>query len=401
MPPEEGKSPLNIAGKTVTPLASSEQIPGQNGALMSLDNQDLRLHSVKGQLDFACGGPVHGGKINISTGKRLQFDKEDCWLANPAGSAPWKAGMCTPVPSRDGATQPATKSAKRNFEQVDRSPEAMGLQAKRADTDFQRSSRVPGEEEGKYSTGLTGLFSAVGLGVHQGGSGSQRESKRPVPTQSSPTEVAKNLLCELEDPGEEVVSIAAAEASFSSSLGDARDVHRSLSLDSEGSAHEMSIISSDPALPPLPKEVLSSSLEELDDHDLSACFPSTLAIAAPPASSSSTIPVAVPTAGATSGQAQESTSHLFQRRLLGQCGSGIKSPSFLRPKNVVAFRSYCSSINRSSLSCCSRLSLGSVEPMETSMCTSFHSAAMTPVQKKRLSFGSSVQQVGTFVKSIR
>lgn len=329
IPPEEGKNPLDIAGKTVSPLASSGQIPRQNGALMSLENQDLWLHPVRGQLDFACGGPIHGGKINISTGKRLQFDKEDCWLANPAGSIPWKAGMCTPVPTREGATQPAAKSAKRNFEEVDRSPEAMGLQAKRADTDFQRSSRVPGEEEGKYSTGLTGLFSAVGLGVRQGGSGGQRESKRPAPTQSSPTEVAKNLLCELEDPGEEVVGMAAAEVSFSSSLGDARDVHRSLSLDSEGSAQEMSIIGSDPALPPLaesPKEALSSSLEELDDHDLSACFPSTLALAAPPASSSSTAPIAMPKSGATSEHAPESSSHLFQRRLLGQRGSGIKSP---------------------------------------------------------------------------
>lgn len=365
---------------------------------MPLDNQDLRLHPVRGQLDFACEGPVHGGKIIISTGKRLQFDKEDCWPANLTGSAPWKAGMCTPVPSQDGATQPA-KSAKRNFEAVDQSPEAMGLQAKRGDTDFQRSSQVPGEEERKYSTGLTGLFSTVGLGVRQGGTGGQREAKRPVPTQSSPAKVAKNLLCELEDPGEEVITIAAAEVSFSSLLGDARDVHRSLSLDSEGSAHEMSIIGSDPALPPLAeshKEALSSSLEELDDHDLSACYPSTLAPAAAPASSSSssTVSIAVLTAGGTSGHMRESSSHLFQRRLLGQCGSAIKSPSFLRPRNVVAFRSYCSSINRSSLSCCSRLSLGSVEPMETSMCTSFHSTAMTPVQKRRTSFGSSVQQVG-------
>lgn len=277
----------------------------------------------------------------------------------------------------------------------------MGQQAKRGDTDFQRSSQVPGEEERKYSTGLTGLFSAVGLGGRQGGSGGQREAKRPAATQSSPTEVAKNLLCELEDPGEEVVAIAAAEGSFSSSsLGDARDVHRSLSLDSEGSAHEMSIIGSmDPAMPPLaesPREALSSSLEELDDHDLSACFPSTPAPAAGPASSSSsssTAPIAVPTAGLTSGQARDSSSHLFQRRRLGQPGSAIKSPSFLRPRNVVAFRSYCSSINRSSLSCCSRLSLGSVEPMETSLCASFQSGAMTPVQKKRPSFGSSVQQV--------
>ncbi|XP_041924492.1 serine/threonine-protein kinase greatwall isoform X1 [Alosa sapidissima] len=383
MPPEEGKDQLNIAGKIDTPLASSERIPGRDNALMSLGNQDLRAHPVRGQLDFASAGPIQG-KINISTGKRLQFDKEDCSPANPAGCAHWRAGVCTPVPSLRGAIQPSVKSAKRNFEEVDRSPEAMGLQAKRGDTDFQRSSRVPGEEDGRYSTGLTGLFT-VGLGVRQGGSGGQRETKRPGPTQSSSAEVAKNLLCELEDPGEEAVAAAAGKSSFSSSFSDAQDVHRNLSLDSESSAHDMSIIGSDPFVPPpveSPKEALSSSLEELDDHNLSACFP---LVATGPASNA---PITVPTSGAGSG-------FLFQRRLLGQSSSGAKSPSFLRPRNVVAFRSYCSSINRSSLSCCSRLSLGSVEPMEMSACTSFLSSVMTPVQKKRPSFGSSVQQTPT------
>ncbi|XP_062377626.1 serine/threonine-protein kinase greatwall [Sardina pilchardus] len=400
VPPEEGKDQLSIAGKIDAPLASSERIPGRDNALMSLGNQDLRAHPIRGQLDFASAGPIQGGKINISTGKRLQFDKEDCAPANPAGCARWRAGVSTPVPSRGGAVvPPAAKSAKRIFEEVDRSPEATGLQAKRGDTDFQRSSRVPGDEDGRYSTGLTGLFSTVGLEARQGGSGGQREAKRPGPTPSSSAEVAKNLLCELEDPGEEAVAVAAAEGSFSSSYGDGQDVHRNLSLDSESSAHDMSIIGSDPVVPPpaeSPKEALSSSLEELDDHDLSACFP--LAAAPPPASSA---PITVPTSGAASGrraQQQESSSSsglLFQRRLLGRSGNAAKSPSFLRPRNVVAFRSYCSSINRSSLSCCSRLSLGSVEPMDTSACTSFLSAVTTPVQKKRPSFGSSVHQTPT------
>ncbi|XP_023991584.1 serine/threonine-protein kinase greatwall [Salvelinus sp. IW2-2015] len=60
------------------------------------------------------------------------------------------------------------------------------------------------------------------------------------------------------------------------------------------------------------------------------------------------------------------------------------SPSFLKPRNVVAFRSYCSSINRSNMSGSSRLSLGSVEPMDMATSASYHSmpAAVTPVQKR-------------------
>ncbi|XP_031439618.1 serine/threonine-protein kinase greatwall [Clupea harengus] len=398
IPPLEGQDPLNIAGKIVAPLPSLEKlnntmrIPGRDNALMTLDNQDLRAHPFRGQLDFASEEQIQGGKINISAGKRLQFDKEDCCSANPVGSVPWRSAICSPLPSQDGATQAATKSAKRNFEEVDRSPDAMGLQAKRGDSDFQRSLQVPGEEDGRYSTGLTGVFSTVGLGKRQGGSGGQRQM-RPGPTQSTPAVVTKNLLSELEDPEEEVVAVAARRDEtaaaelrfFSSSLSETREAHRSLSLDSEGSAHDTSIIGSLPPLAESPKEALSSSLEDLDDHDISACFPST------PAAARSSGPIAVPKAGASSGRAHGSGSFLFQQRLPGQPGKGVNSPSFLRPRNVVAFRSYCSSINRSSLSCCSRLSLGSTaEPMDTSAFASFHSAAMTPVQKKRPSFSSSI-----------
>lgn len=381
--------------KTSVELNNKMQISRQDNALMSLDNHNLREHQFKGQLDFS-GEHIPGGKINTSTGKRLQFDKEDCYPL--AGNAPRRVDIGTQTPSQHGATQATVRSAKRNFEEVDRSPEAMGLQAKRGDADFQRSSRVPGEQDEKYNTGLTGLFSIVGLGSRQGGSGGQRERKRVGPTQSSPTEVAKNLLCELEDHGDEVDDAVAArrketlaaELNISSSLSETQDLRRSLSLDSEGSAHDMSVISCD--LPPMhlvesPKEALSSSLEELDDHDISACFPST------PVAALSSAPIAVPKAGATPGQAHESGNFLFQRRLLSQPGSAVNSPSFLRPRNVVAFRSYCSSINRSNLSTCSRLSLGSVEPMETSVSASFHSSIMTPMQKKRTSCSSSTQQV--------
>uniref|UniRef100_A0A673XT27 Serine/threonine-protein kinase greatwall n=1 Tax=Salmo trutta TaxID=8032 RepID=A0A673XT27_SALTR len=64
--------------------------------------------------------------------------------------------------------------------------------------------------------------------------------------------------------------------------------------------------------------------------------------------------------------------------------SVAKSPSFLKPRNVVAFRSYCSSINRSNMSWNSRLSLGSVEAMDMATSASYHSmpAAVTPVQKR-------------------
>ncbi|XP_063063030.1 serine/threonine-protein kinase greatwall isoform X2 [Engraulis encrasicolus] len=413
LPPMQGKDSLPMAVQAVAPMVTSVErngkvpTPRQSNALMSLDNRSPRERQFKGQLDFS-EERYPGGKSNNSslTGKRLQFDKEDCYLS--AANAPPRVDGCTQTPSQDVAREAAvTKSAKRAFEEVDRSPETVGQQAKRGDSDFQRSSQVPGELDTKYNTGLTGLFSNVALGSRQGGSsGGQRERKRMVgPSQSSPKEVAKNLLCELDDHGDEVVDASSAtaaamgkvpELNISSSLSETQEVRRSLSMESDGSPHDMSIISGD--VPSLrltesPKETLSSSLEDLDEHDISACFPST-PLAANTAVSA---PIPVPKAGVTSSSlgphdSVRNNSFLFQRRRV----SSVKSPSFLRPRNVVAFRSYNSSINRSSLSTCSRFSLGSVEPMETSVSNaSFHSSIMTPMQKRGASCSSSAQQTPT------
>uniref|UniRef100_A0AAY4A072 Serine/threonine-protein kinase greatwall n=1 Tax=Denticeps clupeoides TaxID=299321 RepID=A0AAY4A072_9TELE len=240
---------------------------------------------------------------------------------DPSSGVPVGTKLHCPV--QDGTLPPdqirgtLTKSVKRTFSEVDRSPEDGQVLAKKSVWEYQRSFQVP-EDEVRFTTGLTGIFSSVGL-----------EDVRKMEA-GGPLVVAKNLLCELEEAVPERPGPG--------------DRSRSLSLESED---EMSFIAAAP--PPRNKTevVMSSSFKDLGksgDHD-------------PPSAAAA-------------------------------------SPSFLKPRNV-AFRSYCSSINRSNVSCCSRLSLGSVDTMDKSATPSFHGAATTPLQKRRPSLSSSLYQTPT------
>lgn len=242
-------------------------------------------------------------------------------------------------------------SVKRGFTEVEKSPEQAEIQAKKSNAEYKRCFPIP-ENDSRLHTGLTGIFSAVGLG-----------NVRGIPKQSIPTKVAKNLLCELEEPGENLP--------ISDLTSSPRKMKRSPNLDSDSSVHEMSVIVTTPP-PSGEAEALVSSFE--DENETSAI------IEAPSVSASP-------------------RHHDEDRHLHVASSSLLKSPLFLKPKNVVAFRSYCSSINRSNLSYGSRLSLTSMEGMDASTSTSFQTipATNTPVQKKRRSLNSSLYQVCVWV----
>lgn len=299
-------------------------------------------------------------KLDILAGKKLPFTDPDVWvtpgktwlkpscensLTKPERSY---LGVCRSL--EKGSALISGSSVKRGFTEVDKSPDQAEIHAKKSTAEYKRSFPIP-EIDSRLHTGLTGIFSSVSLGNGGG-----------IPKQSSPTKVAKNLLCELEEPGENVP--------ISGLTSSPQEMRRS--LDSDGSVHEMSVITSTP--PPRGEtEALVSSFEE--ENETSAIIEA---------------PVSVSVSVSTSLRRHEEHRHL---RVTSS--NLLKSPLFLKPKNVVAFRSYCSSINRSNLSYGSRLSSASMDGMDASTSTSFQAAPATntPVQKKRPSLNSSLYQV--------
>ncbi|XP_053492830.1 serine/threonine-protein kinase greatwall isoform X2 [Ictalurus furcatus] len=326
-PAEEGK------------MSGEMWVPGNNAPQTPLHNSDPRSRNLRLEISV---------KPEVSAGKRLMFTESDLWVT--PGKTPLKPscensvrkperslpGVCRSL--ENGSALKPGSSVKRGFTEVDKSPEQAEIQAKKSTGEYKRCFPVPANDS-RMHTGLTGIFSAVGLGNGGG-----------IPKQSSPTKVTKNLLCELEEPGENVPT--------SGLTSSPRETRRNPSLDSDSSVHEMSVITNTPP-PRGEKEVLASSFEDENE-----------------APSVSTSP----------------KHHEEHRHLHVASSSLLKSPPFLKPKNVVVFRSYCSSINRSNLSYGSRLSLTSMDGMEAS--TSFQTAptAITPVQKKRPSLDSSLYQ---------
>uniref|UniRef100_A0A3Q1I186 Serine/threonine-protein kinase greatwall n=1 Tax=Acanthochromis polyacanthus TaxID=80966 RepID=A0A3Q1I186_9TELE len=279
--------------------------------------------------------------------------------------------------------QPAVSSSvKRTFSDLEISPEAQEVRAKKRNADYKRVYEIP-EEAMRYRTGLTGTFSTIQLGDFTEGVG---VAEHRLPKRSSPIAVAKSLFCELEEPVEDVFEDAArdlAHSSFTSPVNS--NICRSLSLDSDGSMHE----TSPPTDSHTPFQLHKSSKnrgspeeeEEEDNKDTSIA----LSLPLTPVASSETPKLA------HLGQRRESQCSFFNRLPDLAC-SVSQSPFFLKPRNVVAFRSYCSSINRSNMSGVSRLSMGSVEAMETSA-ASYHSASgsATPVQRRPSSHSSLAQ----------
>uniref|UniRef100_A0A672FP01 Serine/threonine-protein kinase greatwall n=1 Tax=Salarias fasciatus TaxID=181472 RepID=A0A672FP01_SALFA len=285
------------------------------------------------------------------------------------------------VSMRHGCQPAVPSSVKRTFSDVERSPEPVERRAKKRDADYKRGCEIP-EEPARFHTGLTGAFSTVQIDNFTASADTVGEGEDPVPKRSSPIEVAKSLFCELEEPAEDVFESAGKD--FSPPPGDI-DVCRSLSLDSDGSAHEISLtFDSAQQSNPFTASISASYEKQQEDGDSSM-------IELPPQTPSAAFNQ-TPKLGLF-GKRAESQGFFFNRLHDEVSGGLAHSPAFLKPRNVVAFRSYCSSINRSNLSGVSRLSLGSLDGMDTSAAASHHSVSgtVTPVQRRSGSSASLCQ----------
>ncbi|KAM9332042.1 serine/threonine-protein kinase greatwall isoform 1-T1 [Pholidichthys leucotaenia] len=272
--------------------------------------------------------------------------------------------------------QPAALlSVKRNFSDVERSPEQSEFQTKKKTADYKRFYEIP-EEAVRLPTGLTTTFSTFQLCEFMASAEGIGAGEERVPKRSSPIAVAKTLFSELEEPLDEGCEDGSKDilsSSLTSPLPGESDICRSLSLDSEGSIHEMSLIADcQPNRTSMDRNSVSPEEQKHNkDSFMIELLPQT--------------PCIVTTETPKLGQLlhRGDTRSSFLNRLPDLAGSVSQSPSFLKPRNAVAFRSYCSSINRSNVSGMSRLSVGSVEPMDVSS-ASCHSASetITPVQRK-------------------
>ncbi|XP_031153583.1 serine/threonine-protein kinase greatwall isoform X2 [Sander lucioperca] len=278
----------------------------------------------------------------------------------------------------------SASSAKRKFSDVGRSPVPLEIQAKKSNAIYERCYEIP-EETMRFHTGLTGTFSTIQIGDFMVSTERIGSTEDQIPKRSSPIAVAKILFSELEDLTEDVFEDEAKDlsrSSFTSPLAGNGDICRSLSLDSDGSMHETSLtIDSRASLKPSECSInrnLASPEQQKENKDVSITesLPQT--------------PSAVNTGTPKLGHFSRGGS---QCSFLNPLPDLAQSSSFLKPRNVVAFRSYCSSINRSNTSGMSRFSVGSVEAMDMSTAASYHSASgnATPVQK-RPSSNSSLYQ---------
>uniref|UniRef100_A0A3Q3LZ07 Serine/threonine-protein kinase greatwall n=1 Tax=Labrus bergylta TaxID=56723 RepID=A0A3Q3LZ07_9LABR len=261
---------------------------------------------------------------------------------------------------------PSALSVKRTFSDVEKSPEPLEIQAKKSNSNYQRCFEIP-QDAARLHSGLTGTFSTIQI--------------------DDPINVAKSLFCDLEEPPEDVFEDGAKDlshSSFTSPLTGNSDVCRSLSLDSDSSMHETSLtVDSHASLMPHKGSAnqTSASFEERDENTDSSIIDSLY-------HATSSVALGTPKL-VNLGQRGESQ-RAFLNRLPPDLSGAAQCPSFLKPRNVVAFRSYCSSINRSNMS---RLSMGSFDAMDVSTTASYHSASgnATPVQRRPNSSSSLFQ----------
>ncbi|XP_041817438.1 serine/threonine-protein kinase greatwall isoform X2 [Chelmon rostratus] len=272
---------------------------------------------------------------------------------------------------------PSASSVKRTFSDVERSPEPLEIRAKKSNAHYKRCYELPGDTAG-FHTGLTGTFSTIQIGDFTASTKGIGLDEDRFPKLSSPIAVAKSLFCELEEPTEDVFEDGTKDlsrTSFTSPLNGNSDICRSLSLDSDGSMQETSPTLHSPASfkPKKSSEKRDSASSEEQEESKDSAITEAHWL------------------GNFGHRAESQGSFLNQLPDLG-C-SAVRSPLFTKPRNVVAFRSYCSSINRSNMSGVSRLSIGSVEAMELSATAAYHSASgtATPVQKRPNSSSSLYQ----------
>lgn len=273
-------------------------------------------------------------------------------------------------------------SVKRTFSDIEGSPEPFEKQAKKSNADYSRCCEVP-EETARLHTGLTGAFSNVQFVDFMNEVPEDQDLKR-----SSPMGVAKSLFCELEEPIEDVFEDEPKDlsmSSFTSPLAGSSDICRSLSLDSDCSQYETSLTIDSHISPNKNRSSRNEmSVYSEDQEEFKATSNNKLHL-----NTQSAALLRTPRLGDIGRESRCSS----LKRLSDSACSLAHSPSFLKPRNVVAFRSYCSSINRSNMSGVSNYNMGSLEATNMSPAAScnFGTGSATPVQRRGSSITSNNQ----------
>ncbi|XP_048862077.1 serine/threonine-protein kinase greatwall isoform X2 [Brienomyrus brachyistius] len=347
---DKGGRPAIMSSLLGRRMASDLRRPGRDPALCALDNIDMNL-CQRGQPVPGSPKPKISAKLEPLVSRKLSsLVKLVDEIAPPTTR---EKGMLGVLEKAVGKV-----SMKRGFDHVEKSPDQYEAQAKKSDSLYKRCCQIP--KSSSSSTGLTAVFATVQVSASPG----DVESK-----QSGPAFVAKNLLHELDGPCEgggcSTGSEVTVDSSFTFIKNNYEDMGpiRNLSLDSDDSLQDMSIVADNTQVPELDGAKDCQLSEQAEEKDISLSLQDCC-------SSSGVV---------TPRQHREERSkHLLPVE------SSSSSP-FLKPRNVVAFRSYCSAIDRSNASGCSRRSMGSVDMMDVSSSASFYSfpAAVTPVQKRR------------------
>ncbi|KAG8573633.1 hypothetical protein GDO81_012475 [Engystomops pustulosus] len=310
---------------------------------------------------------AHEEKENLDANGRLKV------LPRSPESPPWLASSSLdPLKFNEDDENSDRAGIKRSFSLVETSPEE-NVMEKKNNSQYKRACKLS-EMKVNPSTGLTMVIESLFLGdLHKNIEKDEKLENAFVPPPPMTPEklcsgnpVAKNLLCELDEncEQEEITS-------DSSKPGKTKTWEQSPNGDSEPSPN-MSITE-----PPLEKELseVDKSMKELSfesESDLNA-------------SSSSE-----EGGTAASENDKREKSMCMSRGLPELTNDSLASPATTRILNkskrrtVVAFRSYNSPINASTLSERSRISIGSMDKIHFSLgCTGSYPLAVTPAQKDR------------------
>ncbi|XP_067863264.1 serine/threonine-protein kinase greatwall isoform X1 [Heptranchias perlo] len=275
--------------------------------------------------------------------------------------------------------------SKRTFDQVDHSPFSINSRRKKANSEYKRGCEIP-EFQPIASTGLTREIKALELGsairdckspgvasghFEENTSISERRMLEITPV----TSLAKNLLSELDEQCEKEDCKDEINCSFQVDENDS--LKRSLSLYSNSSTQDGSFTEGhfEKALDMSTKD---SSFEEVVAKDqVSPQFCLQYKTLPFPRS---TAPKHHPVSGGSDQCIDHSAEICYDSLLVNPLTSYQKKP-------IVVFRSYCSPIYESDLSVQTRMSVDSVERMDTSLCIGSYPQAATPlprVQRYRL-----------------
>ncbi|XP_060048325.1 serine/threonine-protein kinase greatwall isoform X4 [Erinaceus europaeus] len=263
------------------------------------------------------------------------------------------------------------RSSKRNFALVDSSPCQKIIQSKKNCTEYHHSK----EMRGCYTNPSTGLTTEVqhlkfspssqqNDSANKENMGDSFTDKQQTPEKSPIPMIAKNLLCELDEDCDRNNKKDYLNSSFLYS--DDERTSKTLFMDSDSSFPAPSIMESPIDMQCLDsnKSIRESSFEESNIEDILTVSPSC---------QENPLPKDEETPAAPDSS----------QKMLAPSAEALRMLTVSK-RNAVAFRSFNSHINASSISEPSKLSIASVEAMDISLAHSgSYPMAVTPVQKGR------------------